>query len=411
LLFVMYVINIIDRHIINILVEPIKRDLVLTDTQMGFLTGFAFAIFYTTLGVPIAVLADRYSRARLIAACSAMWSLMTAATGAAQSYFTAAVSRMGVGVGEAGLTPAATSLIADLFPPEQRGKALGIYASAVPIGTMLAGLLGGWLADTIGWRNTFKALGAVGLLFTLFFLVTFKEPLRGAGDGVVAGDVTKRHTIVETVQFMLQSRSCWHFLGAFAMFGLVGAAINNWTPAFFMRTHDLTLMQMAASIGAIFGIGGAVGMIAGGFVADRAATRDVSAYLRMPAVALLVTLPLYVAVYLSPSAMLAGTLLVVPVITTAVILPPVLALLQRLVKPNMRAVSVAAFLLVLHLAGMGGGPLVVGALSDFLQPVAGSDSLRYALLCVIPLNGIAVWLFWRGSRYVKADIDRVAALP
>lgn len=409
LLFVMYVINIIDRHIINILVEPIKRDLALSDTQMGFLTGFAFAIFYTTMGLPIAVLADRFNRARLIAACSMLWSLMSATTGLAQSYVTAAISRMGVGVGEAGLTPAAMSLIADLFPPEQRGKAIGIYTSAVPIGTMLAGFLGGWLADTIEWRATFITMGVIGLAFTLLFLATFREPARGGCDAADASDATRRHTVLETMRFMLQSRSCWHFLGAFAMVGLVGAAINNWTPAFFMRTHGMTLMQMAASIGTIFGVGGAIGMLAGGVIADRAAARDGSGYLRIPAIALLVTLPLYVAVYLAPSALMAGLLLIVPVVTAAVILPPVVALLQRLVLPNMRAVSVATFLLVLHVAGMGLGPLVVGVISDGLHPLAGDDSLRWALLCVIPLNGVAVWLFWRGSRFVAGDLARLAA--
>jgi MFS family permease len=331
---------------------------------------------------------------------------MSAATGVAQSYVAAALSRMGVGVGEAGLTPAATSLIADLFPPQQRGKAIGLYTSAVPIGTMLAGLLGGWLAATIGWRATFITMGVVGLAFTVLFLATFREPPRGAADLLGVHEAMRRHTVVETVRFMLQSRSCWHFLGAFAVVGFVGAAINNWTPAFFMRTHDMTLMQMAASIGTIFGIGGAIGMLAGGVIADRAAARDVSAYLRMPAIALAVTLPLYMAVYLSPSALVAGLLLVVPVVTMAVILPPVVALLQRLVRPNMRAVSVATFLLVLHLAGMGLGPLVVGLISDGLQPIAGDDSLRWALLCVIPLNAIGVWLFWRGSRFVQADIER-----
>lgn len=404
LLFAMYVINIIDRHIINILVEPIKHDLDLTDAQMGLLTGLAFGLFYTLLGVPIAVLADRVHRARLIAVCSVLWSIASASTGAATSYFAAIVSRMGVGVGEAGLTPTATSLIADLFPPAQRGKAIGLYMSAVPIGTMLAGLLGGSLASSVGWRLTFIIMGLVGLAFTLLFLAAFREPSRGVQDGQAAGAELLHHSVLDTTRFILQRKSCRHFFAAYTLVAFVGAAINNWTPAFFMRTHHMTLMQMAATIGTVFGLGGALGMIAGGFIGDRAAVRHPSSYLRLPALALLITMPLYVAVFLSASALVAGILLVVPVFMSGVMLPPVLALLQRLVKPNMRAVSVAIFLLVILLAGMGFGPLVVGAISDMLQPVAGEDSLRYALLCVMPLNLLAVVLFWRGGGFVASDL-------
>ena len=407
LLFVMYVINIIDRHIINILVEPIKHDLDLSDAQIGFLTGIAFALFYTVMGVPIAVLADRFNRAKLIAACSAVWCLMTAATGAASSYFWAALSRMGVGVGEAGLTPAATSLIGDMFRPADRGKAIGLYMSAVPIGTMLAGWVAGWLADSVGWRMTFIALGIVGALFTLAFLLVFVEPPRATLDDVPKQPERNRYSIVETAKFIHQQKSCRYFFPAFAIVGFVGAAINNWSPAFFMRSHGMSLVQMATSIGTVFGVGGAIGMVAGGLIADRAAKRDVASYLKIPAWALLATLPLYFGVYLSPNAWIAGMLLVIPVINAAIILPPVLALLQRLVKSTMRAVSVSLLLLVLHLAGMGFGPLIVGALSDLLSPYAGADSLRYALLCVIPLNLVAVHLFWRGSNHIADDLRRM----
>lgn len=406
LLFTLYVFNIVDRHIVNVLAEPIKHELQLTDAQVGFFTGFAFALFYTIMGIPLAMLADRYHRARLIAVCSVIWSAMTAATGAAGSYLQAIFSRMGVGLGEAGLTPAANSLIADLFKPQQRGRALGVYVSAVPIGTMLAGWLGGWLAERIGWRSTFIALGAFGIVLTLMFLLLFREPARGAQDGTSAQAAPAAPGFLATVRHLLSLRSCWYFFAAFAIVGFVSAAINNWTPAFFMRSHGLSLPAMAATIGTVFGIGGAIGMIGGGALADHFAARDVSAYLKVPALALLLALPLYAATFLVTNTWLAGILLIVPVITAAVILPPTLALLQKLVHSGMRAVSASVFLLVLHVAGMGLGPLVVGQLSDLFQPQLGQNGLRYAILCVVPFNLLAAALLWRGSRYVSRDLER-----
>ncbi len=404
LLFVMYVINIIDRHIINILVEPIQADLGLNDTQIGFITGLAFAFFYTVMGVPLAILADRWNRTRLICLCSALWSLMTSASGVATGYASMAATRMGVGIGEAGLTPTANSLIGDLFAPRSRGKALGIYISAVPVGTMLAGLAGGWLASSWGWRPTFVVLGITGLALTLLFWLTFREPVRGRLDDASSTPEKASYSILETIRHLYGKKSCRYFFPAFAIVGFVGAAINNWTPAFFMRSHGMDLMQMAASVGLVFGIGGAAGMIAGGWMADGFANRNPASYLRVPALAVLLSLPLYFAAFLAQSANLAMLLLVAPVTVAAIILPPVLTLLQRLTKNNMRAVSVAVFLIVVHLVGMGFGPLLVGGISDALQSIAGANSLRYALVCVIPLNLVAAWLFWRGAAHVDADI-------
>ncbi|MBL8264793.1 MFS transporter, partial [Steroidobacter sp.] len=346
-------VNIIDRHIVNILIEPIKADLGLGDAEAGFITGLAFALFYTVMGVPIAMLADRYNRTRLICLCSALWSLATAASGAASSYASMAAARMAVGVGEAGLTPTANSLIGDLFEPRNRGKALGIYISAVSVGTMLAGLLGGWLEHHVGWRMTFIILGIVGLGLTAIFRFAFREPARGHLDDAASQPEQRSYGLLETIGYLLRKRSCRYFFPAFALVGFVGAAINNWTPAFFMRSHGMNLMEMAASVGAIFGAGGALGMIGGGLLADHFSTRDVASYLKVPAIAVLVSLPLYFGVYLVPGSTPAMLLLVVPVTVAAIIMPPVLALLQRLVKNNMRAVAVAVFLVVVHLIGMG----------------------------------------------------------
>ncbi|MEJ8568019.1 spinster family MFS transporter [Elongatibacter sediminis] len=404
LLFTVYAFNIVDRHIINILLEPIRLDLDLSDSQAGFLAGFAFAIFYTLMGVPIAALADRYSRTRLITLCSALWSAMTALTGMATGYVSMALTRMGVGIGEAGLTPSANSLIGDLFRPTDRGKAIGIYQSAVPVGTMLAGLIGGFLGPSLGWRMTFILLGAAGMALTLLFWAVFREPARGLLDDASSRPEKNRYSIIETVRHLLRQKSCQYFFPAFALVGLVGSAVNTWTPAYFMRSHEMSLMHMATTIGTIGGIGGAVGMVGGGIIADRLARRDVAAYMQIPAIALLAAIPLFFGVYLAGNAALSAGLLLGPMIVGTAIVVPVLALIQRLVKNNMRAVAVAVFLLVIHLLGMGLGPLAVGMLSDALEPVFGTDSLRYALLSVMPLNLLAVWLFWRARRHVASDL-------
>lgn len=409
LLFIVYVFNIIDRHIINILLEPIKLDLDLSDAQAGYLAGFAFAIFYTLMGIPIAVLADRFNRTKLIVACSALWSAMTAMTGMATGYITMAISRMGVGVGEAGLTPSANSLIGDLFKPTDRGKAIGIYLSAVPVGTMLAGFIGGALEHFVGWRMTFIILGATGFALTIIFHTVFKEPARGTLDDAGSAPEKSRYTVLETISFLFQQKSCQYFFPAFTLVGLVGSAINTWTPTFFIRTYDMSLMEMAATVGTIGGIGGAIGMIGGGVIVDRLATKNVTAYMKVPAIALLVTLPVYFGVYLASSSWVATALLLAPMTTSAIIMAPVLTLIQRLVKNNMRAVAVAAFLLVVHLLGMGLGPLAVGLISDSLAPQYGTDSLRYAILSVIPLNLVAVVLFWRAARWVGSDLQRGSA--
>lgn len=405
LLVVVYVFNIIDRHIINILLEPIKNDLQLTDAEAGFLAGFAFAVFYTVMGIPIATLADRYNRAKIIAVCSALWSAMTAMTGMASNFYSIAIARMGVGVGEAGLTPSANSLIGDLFKPNDRGTALGIYYAATAVGAMLAGFAGGYLESIVGWRMTFIVLGVAGLVVTIIFYVAFKEPQRGLLDDDSSVAEKDRYTVLETIRYLWHKKSCRYIFPAFGLISFVGSAINTWTPAFFMRTYDMSLMQMAATVGAVGGIGGGIGMIAGGIIADRMASRDVRNYVNIPAVALLVTMPLFFGVYLASTSWIATTLFLAPIITGAIVIPPVLALIQRLAKNNMRAVAVAFFLLFIHLIGMGFGPPIVGLISDLLQPMYGSNSLRYALLSVLPLNLISVWLFWRAGRFVNSDLD------
>ena len=404
LLFVTYIFNIVDRHIINILLEPIKIDLALSDAQAGFLAGFAFAIFYTVMGVPIAVLADRFNRAKLIALCVALWTVMTAMTGAASNFVSMAVARMGVGVGEAGLTPSANSLIGDVFKPNERGRAIGIYHSAVPIGSMIAAFLGGTLGSYVGWRMTFIILGVAGLLVAALVRITLIEPPRGYLDDVSSTPEKEQYSVIETATYLFRLKSCRYFMAAVALVGFVGNAINTWTPAFFMRTHEMNLMDMAIVVGTIGGIGGAIGMVAGGLVADYYGSRDARSYMRIPAIALLTTLPLYSGVYLASEPWMASGMLIAPVITGAIIFPPIITLLQKLVKNNMRAVAVAILLLVLHLVGMGLGPLVVGLISDLLQPIYGTNSLRFALLSVMPINLLAVWLFWRASNVILPDI-------
>ena len=285
------------------------------------------------------------------------------------------------------------------------GRALGIYFSANPIGAMLAGFLGGALGSYVGWRMTFIILGAAGLLVAVLVRMTLIEPPRGTLDDVSSMPEKERYSVVETVTYLFRFKACRYFMPAVVLMGFAGAAIIVWTPAFFIRTHGMSLMHMAVIIGVIGGIGGAVGMIAGGLAADYFGTRDVTAYMKIPAITLLITFPFYCGVYLAPESWMAVGFLIVPVVTGNIVLLPVIAFIQRLVKHNMRAVAIAVFLLILHVVGLGSGPFLVGLISDFLEPTFGTSSLPYAILTVMPILLLAVWLFWRASNFISVDFE------
>jgi predicted MFS family arabinose efflux permease len=407
-LVVVYTFNFIDRQILSILLQPIKEDLGLSDTSLGFLTGFAFAIFYATLGIPIAMLADRWNRRTIISIALALWSGMTALSGLVTSFWQLAAARIGVGIGEAGGSPPAYSLISDYFPPERRATALAVYSMGLPFGILLGFLIGGWVNDLFDWRTAFFVVGLPGLLFAIVFRLTVREPERGAVDP--ARIAAPAPPLAAVLAFLWSQGSLRHVVIGTTLIAFANYGFLTWTPAFLIRSHGLSVSATGTILALVIGVSGAIGMLAAGWGADRLARRDARWMVWLPALAVLANAPGVAAMVLAGPVWLACAVMAVPAAMGMLYLGPVLSLMQTLVAPRMRAVSGAFFLFVVNLVGMGLGPQAVGLLSDLLAPRFGADSLRYALLIGVPASVWAAAHYWLAARHLEGDRVRLQAL-
>ncbi|MCZ6888438.1 MAG: MFS transporter [Gammaproteobacteria bacterium] len=381
LLMVVYTFNFIDRQLLAILQESIKLDLGLSDSQLGLLTGFAFAIFYVTAGIPIARWADRSNRRNIIALAVGLWSFMTALSGLAQNYSYLLLARIGVGVGEAGGSPPAHSIISDIFPPERRASALALYSTGVNIGIMFGFLLGGWLNEYFGWRVAFMVVGVPGLVLALIVRFTLTEPPRGIAENRIPGAAVPLGTVLA---LLWSRRSFRHIALGGALNAFAGYSTAGWTASFMQRSHGMETGELGTWLALILGLGGAIGVFGGALVAERLARRDVRWYMWLPALTGVICVPFMVGVYLADGPYLALTLSIVPGLLFNVYLGNALAMTHGLVGLRMRALASAILFFVLNIIGLGIGPWVVGFLSDQLEPSLGVESLRYAMLYVIP---------------------------
>lgn len=405
LLLVVYISNYADRMILSVLMPYIKAEFQVSDAALGFLAGTAFAVFYATLGVPIAIWADRGNRKMIISISVAIWSAMTAVCGLAGNYWQFALARVGVGVGEAGGSPPSHAIISDLFGPKTRATALGIFALGVPFG-LFVGLYGGALvAAEYGWRMAFFVLGIPGLALALLVMFTIREPKRGASDGIThAGEAP---SLMTTVQHMLSQKSLVHvFIGA-TLTTLVGYAGVQWWPTFVMRSHGLSMTDLSLFLALVFGVAGGLGTFLGGYIADQFSKRDMKWMPRIVTIATVIGLPFGVAIYVTESSWVVFALIGVPAALGSVYLPPTYAMTQGLVEVRMRTVASALLLFVINLIGMGLGPLLAGLISDSLAPAYGKDSLKYALLILTLFNVWAAVHYWIAGRYFEADFKRV----
>jgi MFS family permease len=293
LLFCAYVFNFLDRQIFSILQEAIKTDLHLSDTGIGFLGGFAFAIFYTTLGIPIARLADRHSRSKIIAISLALWSLMTALCGAARGFVTLALARIGVGIGEAGCSPPAHSLIADYFGPRERSTALAVYSLGIPVGAALGNLIGGYENVFLGWREAFYVVGLPGILFAILVAIFLKEPTRGLIEARTESEVSLP-PLGEVARMLWQQRTFRHLCAAFALTSFVLYGTLQWLPTYFIRTYSLDTAKVGAMIALSSGLFSGLSTLVGGLIGDRMAKRDVRWLCWLSAIGLLVNAPLMI---------------------------------------------------------------------------------------------------------------------
>ncbi len=403
ILTVVYIFNFTDRQILSILMQPIKEEMQLSDTQLGFLSGIAFAIFYATLGLPIARLADRYSRVNIITISLSIWSLMTTFSGMAGNFYQLLAARIGVGVGEAGGSPPSHSLIADFVPIQNRSTALGVFSLGVPLGLLAGFLIGGWLEELYGWRIAFFAVGAPGLILAVILRLTLKEPPRGHSQGGVKQDA-EQSSMKQVVRYMWGLRTFRHIAAGAALMGFAGYGVIQWLPSFLHRSHHMNGGEIGSWLALIIGVGGAIGAAGGGYLADRLSKRDMRWQLWLPALGASMGAPFAFGVYLSEMTAMALGYLFIPMIFISFYLGPAVAMTQTLAPVNMRATASAVLLFVINLIGLGLGPQAVGIMSDLLRPAYGDDSLRYAMLLVSMFYVWGAYHFVLAAKTLREDL-------
>lgn len=407
LLLIVYIFNFIDRQIVNILAEPIAKDLDLSDTQIGLMTGIAFALFYTVLGLPIARYADKPTthRGRLIAGALALWSGMTALCGLATTYAHLLLARIGVGVGEAGCTPAAHSLIADKVPPERRASALAFYSLGIPLGGLLGMLIGGVLADTVGWRGAFIWVGVPGLLLALVVLLLLKEP-RLDGTSLNLGSTAPTLDTREALKSILSSRAYVLLVAAGSSAAFLSYGKATWTTIFFQRSHGLTPGEVGFWFGLWGGVAGAFGTWLGGWLADRFGKINRRHVMTAPAIGMVVAAPMAFTAYFMTDWRIALLMLMIPTVLNSLYYGPCYSSTQGLVPMRARAIAAALMLFCQNLIGLGLGPLFFGMISQWLKPEYGADSVRYVLFGAAWLGLIPAFFFWRCSLRLNAELDQ-----
>lgn len=404
-----YAMNIADRFVLSTLIEPIKAEFALSDSAVGFLTGVALALFYTTAGLPLGALADRVNRRNMIVWALAIWSVFTAFCGLAQNFWQLLVARIGVGVGEAGGTPPSHSILADYFKPSERVVAMSIYAIGVCIGSALGGIGGGLLAEHFGWRAALLvfACSSIPILILLF---TVREPRRGASDPGAEGQ-QERTNIRDSLRFIRSQRSLFHVLAGGTVATFAGGGLVWWTPAFLGRSHGFSVGEAGVEVGLMNGLGGSIAMVAATFLMLKLAGRDPKWQCHFAAwLTLLISIPA-VAAHLVTGRENAVMLLWLFVPFINVMIGPTLALIQNLTRPNMRGFTVAVLLFTANMANLALAPQLIGFASDMLATRIAdpAQSLRYAL-AFAGLTGIwGAWHFWAAIRWLPHDLARAGS--
>lgn len=396
-----YAFNFIDRRLLVILQEPIKRDLILSDAQLGLLSGFSFAVLYVTAGIPIAAFADRGNRRNIEAGALAFWSAMTALSGLVQNYGQLLLARLGVGLGEAGGTPPAHAMIGDYFRPERRATALSVYSSGIYGGILLGYALGGTLADSVGWRAAFLLLGLPGILFATLVVLTVREPARGARAGSRRPGATGLRA---TLRYPSARRSFLYLALGCALTSFVGYGNGNSLPSLLIRHHGLSVGAAGLVLALLAGLAGGIGTFLGGFLSDRLARRDRRWYLWVPlAGGLGAFLPYYYVILGTHTA----TVLVVRSAVSVVnarYLGPCIATAQALVPARMRAQTSAVLFFVLNMIGLGLGPFLTPLASDVFLPLAAGENLRWAMAATATVGLLALLMFHLAARHLPADL-------
>ncbi|MFZ0266255.1 spinster family MFS transporter [Caulobacter sp.] len=420
MLVLVYTLNFLDRQILGILAKPIKEEFGLSDGQFGLMSGLAFALLYTTLAIPIAWLADRFSRVWIMTTALTLWSGFTALCGFAGGFSALFLARMGVGIGEAGGVAPAYSMLADYFPKSQRARALAAYAFGIPLGTAAGTLVGGLLAVHFGWRTAFIVVGLLGVALAPIFRLVVRDPRRGGADMAV-GDTTTVQApaapLGEVVRVLAAKPSFWLLSFGAASSSVCGYGVALWLPSFFMRSLDLTLSQTAWYYSGIAFFGGLMGIWLGGAVADRLGAKSKAGYPLTPAVAFLISVPCFLLAMNSgalvgglggqgggvASLALAFAIFLIPTGLNLAWLGPITAAVQHLAPAPMRTTASALFLLINNLLGIAVGTYYFGLVSDLLKPAFGQESLRWSIYTGMGFYLVAALLFFLASRRLAKD--------
>ena len=415
ILILVYTTNIGDRFVLSILIEPIRAEFGVSDTALGFLSGFAFAVFYTLMGLPIAWLADRSNRRNIIALAVGAYSIMTVLCGAAQSFSHLLLARIGVGVGEAGASPPSHSLLSDMFPVSQRAFVLATLSLGASIGLIVGLSGGGWIAENYGWRYAFYAMAIPGVVVALLVRFTIREPIRSS-----AGDENERDNqaakvpgVAETFKLIASQKAYLHIIFGGSLLNAYMVGMSVFLPAVLVRSHGYTVGEAGQILGWILGIAGSVGLLAGGYMTDYLGNRDYRWHSWLTAWVTIITLPASIGLLLVGKGPLFYLFVVLFGIVNSMFLGPLYAIAQNLVAARMRALAAALLLFSINIIGNGLGPQIVGVFSDLLRRYAdlGEDSLRYALLLSILITGPwSVFHYLRGARTIREDYRRAAGL-
>ncbi|MEA3029780.1 MAG: hypothetical protein QOG13_1105 [Sphingomonadales bacterium] len=403
ILLLAYIFNFIDRQIIGVLALPIKAELALSDAQLGLMGGIAFALFYSGLAIPIAWLADRKSRVSIIAASVALWSAFTAACGLAQNFWQLFLARMGVGIGEAGGVAPSYALVSDFYPKEKRGRALAFFSLGIPIGSALGVFFGGWIASHLDWRSAFLIVGLAGLPAALLVKLFVPEPVRGGFDSADGNASAPAPPFPIVAATLARNPSFWLLSFGAASGSILGYGLIFWLPSFFKRSFGLSLIEVSWFYGSIVLIGGVAGTWLGGWLGDKAGKSNPGAFALIPAVAFLLAAPAYAAGLFAPSLALGWVLFFIPQLLGLVWLGPIIAAVQHIVPPNMRATASASFLFINNLIGIGFGTWFVGFMSDRMKAVHGEDSLKWSILYTLGFYLLSSLLYFLASRRLRKD--------
>jgi MFS family permease len=405
LLLVVYIFNQMDRAIFGFLMEPIKHELALSDSQLGFLAGPALVLFYATLGIPIARWADRSNRVNIISTAVALWSAIVMCSAAVGKFWQFALARVGVGIGEAGFSAIAQSLIADYHSGADRTRALSIFMLAIPLGGVVSALTGGWINEAYGWRAAFIAAGLPGIVLALLVKWTVREPPRVSTSTAVPG-ATQQPPLRQVFATLWKRRALKHLAIAMGLVNTVCAAVLTWIPAFFVRNHAMSTGELGTWLALVGGLGGSAGIGLGGYLTSRYGSQDERMKVRLVAIATALIAPALTWALWCPSKQLALLILLPGEALMFFFYGPAFSLVQGLSAATMRATMASVFILIQVLAGGVVGVQLLGGLSDAFTPVLGSNAtaLRWSMTLICLLALWAAVHFWLAGRSIREDL-------